>query len=456
MSDFEKESNALRGLYQSKKSEITSGKSKDVLNDKNFSELAAKTLEFGSKSKAQVKARASEYYDQIKRVAIRKPLRKPKRYSTVWTRNVQDQVQMDLWDIGEHKITLEDGRSFNEFGPNTRYALLVVEVKSRKVWGRLLPDKAHGTVVDALRSIFTDMERTSPFGPPRSVNADGDFASGVIRRFFGTYGIEGDEIQISHPKQRMKNVLVERFIRTLRTKLRKVDEANLANNFRETFQRIIDEYNDARHSNTNEEPNDVFSGKEDSSQGMPPLKKGSRLGSKFTRKGIRKGKSTVQQVIHPLEKSGVGKTGWQIGDFVRIFNRPTQDDKFNPKEDAPKFDSRIFMVVDRYKRFPAKFEGYSSKQTYTVAPLIMTGEDRGTVGAPLRVGQKVLPLRGWEMKKVTQDSEELRRWINYRDNPDARPVRRPAAQARAALREFGRRGGLRDRANIRAAERLDL
>lgn len=443
MSDFEKESNSLRSLYRSNRDNAAAGKGKTVLNEKDFSELAASNLEFGSKSKAQVKERAAEYYNQITRVAIRKPLRKPKKYSTVWTREVQDQVQMDLWDIGDHKLTVEgkDGtsRTFNQYGNNVNYALLVVEVKSRKVWGRLLPDKAHGTVVDALRSIFEEMKRTSPFGPPKSVNADGDFASGIIRRFFNGYGIEGDEIQISHPKQRMKNVLVERFIRTLRTKLRKVGEENLAGNFPRTFQRIINEYNDSRHSNTNEEPNDVFSGREDSAQGMPPLKKGSRVGAKFTRKGIRKGKSTVQQVINPLSRNGVGKTGWQIGEFVRIFNRPTQDDKFNPKEDAPKFDSRIFMIVDRYKRFPAKFEDYSSKQTYVVAPLLMTGEERGTVGEPLRIGRKVLPLRGWEMKKVTQDSEELRRWIDYRDNPQARPVRRPAENARRALRVLGLR-----------------
>lgn len=454
MSNFDKESDALRALYQNRQKAAKSGKNKTVLTDETFADAAAEQLQFGNKSQAQVRARAREYYDQTQRVATRKPLRKPKRYSTVWTRNVQDQVQMDLWDIGDHKITTKDG-TFNEFGPNTKFALLVIEVKSRKVWGRLLASKGHNEVVDALREIFNEMKRTSPFGPPKSVLADGDFASGVIRRFFNTYGIEGEEIQISHPKQRMKNVLVERFIRTLRMKLRKIDEASLAQNFRGTFQRIIREYNDTRHSNTNVDPDDVFSGEKDSMQGMPPIKTGSRLGAKFSRKGIRKGKSTVQQVIHPLGTNGVGKTGWQNGDFVRVMGRPDQNNKFNPKEDAPKWDSRIFMVVDKAKKYPIKYPDYASKQTYIIAPLIMTGDDKGQLGDVLREGRKPLPVRGWEMKRVTRDSEELRRWLSYRDNPQARPARRPAQQARAAARE-ARGYALRDRNNIRAAARLNL
>lgn len=434
--NFQQQSDELRNLYITERNAINQanqGGYKEgvkLLNKKNFVEKAKRSLKFGTAS--QTAKRAEEFFAQRTRSAITAPLRRKRKYSTVWTRRVQDQVQMDLWDIGEHKITLDNGRVVNEYGTGINYGLFVAEVKSRKVWGKLLRTKTSEEISQALRGIFQDMQVHGRFGPPKSVLGDNDFNSNIIRTFFAGYGIDGDEVHISNPKQRMKNVIVERFIRTFRNKLAGLDIDNFGDNFPHTFRRIIEEYNRDEHSTTNSVPNEVFTGEEQSMQGMPALKRGTQRGGRFSRKGFRKRKSSMtQQILNPLNEDGVGKTGWTIGEYVRVWQRPEQLDKFKPKENDPKWEGDIYQIIQRYK----------SKQTFLVRKLILHGADRGLLGdwyrGNNRIGNATLPvpLRGWEMKKVTIDNEELRQWLEFkrqRDNNefvhDPRPVRRPANQ----------------------------
>ena len=56
MSNFDKESDALRALYQNRQKAAKSGKNKTVLTDETFADAAAEQLQFGNKSQAQVRA----------------------------------------------------------------------------------------------------------------------------------------------------------------------------------------------------------------------------------------------------------------------------------------------------------------------------------------------------------------------------------------------------------------
>ena len=172
MSKFDTESDALRALDII--SESATGKA-----------LRKKPLLDKAQARNISKARAEEYYEQRTAVQQRKTVTKPKKFSTVWARNVQDQVQMDLWDIGNNKVRSQERNYGAMNGKRVRFALLVVEVKSRKVFGRLLTGKdAENDIVPALRSIFNEMKREGRHGDPKSINGDGDFAARDIEAFF--------------------------------------------------------------------------------------------------------------------------------------------------------------------------------------------------------------------------------------------------------------------------------
>ena len=416
--DFNKESDDLYALETQQRQGGPGGKKQPPLGREAFAKEALAKLQLSKK-------RALEYYDADTSIDIRKKPKKPEKYSTVWARQVQDQVQMDLWDIGKTRLA-KGGRGY---GPGIKFALLVIEVKSRKVWGELLKGKNdERDIIPALRRIFQAMYSEGRDGYPRSVNGDGDFNADDIRRFFRQYGITRDEIRISHPGQRNKNVLIERFIRTLRMKMAKLREPFFGNAFPETFQRIIREYNNTVHAATAEEPKDVFNRSEESRQGMPGMGKSTRPRKALRR--TRRGRSTVQQVIHPLPPNGVRREGWPIGSFVRVQLGPSQDAKFSgQKTDDPNFEDAIFEVSEQAL----------SKQSYYVRQLVMTGPQRGTVGNWLRRRGKNkvqhrtrVPVRGWEMKRVTRDNPDLRNWLELKAQrergeigqaPPARPVR---------------------------------
>lgn len=371
------------------------------------------------------KTRAADFVNNQHNIAIKKSTLKPRKYSTIWTREIQDQVQMDLWDIGRGKslqkvLKLDDETYENKYG-NYKYGLFVMEVKSRKVWGKLLREKDAEDIQPALTEIFQDMYEHGRFGFPKSVLADGDFAHGVYQDFFANYGIEGNELQISHTEQRNKNVLIERFIRTFREKLKayySADATHFGEAFETTFQKIIRDYNNNLQQTINEKPQDVFVGDKDSLQGVPPLKSTPRTRQaefgRFLRKGIRKSKGNVKQIINPL-KNGVGKEGYQPGDYVRIWKAPPKHRYLMGKSDDPHYEDKIYRVNKRNKRFPGKFglqPNYESRQTFNVQAL----NNDGTLDEV-----NTRPLRGWEMQKVSMDSIELRNWLQNHQMPRPQP-----------------------------------
>lgn len=256
---------------------------------------------------------------------VSRPARRPKQHSTVWAHRTNARIQMDIVTLVKPPEALKKGDKNNprkvqeytsrlkatEFG-GYPYALLVIDVKSRKVWGRLLKSRTGSNLTSNIQSIFNSMKK-SLYGLPRSINADQEFAK--LKELKRLAERENDiRIFGSERGESNKNSLIERFIRSFRELLRlRRNDPNLrarsmGENFPNTFKQIIKDHNESRHTATGEEPDRIQEGKVESKQGEPPhiqTAAGEPLPS--LKRGVIKSTPKIKTVTYALN----------VGDYVR-------------------------------------------------------------------------------------------------------------------------------------------
>lgn len=343
-------------------------------------------------------ARAREYAEQQTRNQIAKEAKRPKEYSRIWAPRVMNQVQVDILYLLRPPKDIERKKGFTTdvaaFYGGNKYALILVDVKSRMIFGRLLRGRnLDDEIVPALQSIVAQIRRESPFGPPMRINADQEFNKEAVRQYLYTIGIEDHEMYFSNPRQSNKNVIVERANRTIRNKLQRKNRNAYFENFPRTFESIIDSLNESmNYAATGETPENVYLGKRDSRQGEPKANVGERAGARFRRRfGRQGGRVPVFQV----------RSNWQVGQFVRPRKRVydnTQTRFYASKNNVrDKFEDKIYQIAEKVG------------QVYYLRPLLPGGR--------LGVDPYNIPYRGYELLGVTPLNEDLAEWLRERDNP---------------------------------------
>ena len=164
-----------------------------------------------------------------------------KRYPTrkYYVNAIDDQWQMDLADMNQLQ---SQNRGY-------RYILTVIDVLSRYGFARPLKTKTGNEVATAMEDIFRKSGRV-----PRRVQTDQgkEFYNPAVKRLLERYNVE-----LFSVKSPFKSAMVERWNRTIKSKLWKLFTSRNNNKWLEALPEIVEAYNHSKHRMIKMKPADV-------------------------------------------------------------------------------------------------------------------------------------------------------------------------------------------------------
>lgn len=169
---------------------------------------------------------------------LHKPARKKYPTRKYIVHDVDEQWQADLADV-----TLLASENNGH-----RFILTVIDIFSRYAWARPLKSKRGSDVAAAFKDIFKEGRI------PKRIQTDQgkEFENREVRNLFREHDIE-----LFSVKSAYKAALVERFNRTLKTKLWKYFTANLNQNWLRVLKDVVHTYNSSIHRMTGKKPKNV-------------------------------------------------------------------------------------------------------------------------------------------------------------------------------------------------------
>ena len=170
---------------------------------------------------------------------LHRPARKRYRDRKYYVNNIDEQWQMDLADMSR----------IHRKNDNYRYILTCIDILSRYAWARPLKTKQGPEVAKAIEDIFQSSQRQ----PKRLQTDQGtEFYNASVKRLLERYDIE--LFSVKSPK---KCALVERWNRTLKSKIWKYFTSKNTYKWLEVLPKIVHAYNHHKHRIIKMRPVDV-------------------------------------------------------------------------------------------------------------------------------------------------------------------------------------------------------
>jgi hypothetical protein len=197
------------------------------------------------RAKAQDKSitiqQVKEFLDNQAVAQITKQVKKNKKYETIVSPSVKNNYQMD--------IMYAPNPSINK---NCKYMLTCIDVHSRFVFVKTLPNKTGDLVFHAFKVMMEE------YGNPANLNID--MGSEFVYKPFVDY-CEKHNIKLwySNPEQDNKNAIIERFHRTLRNLILRYNVAT-GKPYIGVLSQLIKNYNTTYHKTVDGIPNDIWTG----------------------------------------------------------------------------------------------------------------------------------------------------------------------------------------------------
>ena len=140
----------------------------------------------------------------------------------------------DIW-----AADLVEMQKFSKWNKGIKYLLMVIDVFSKYGWIRGLKDKKTETVSEAFDDIF---ERGRQ---PKMLWTDkgSEFISNHFKNF-----LKKKDIKLYHTENEEKSSVVERWNRTMKNKMWKMFSANNNTVFADKIDKLVNDYNNTRHS----------------------------------------------------------------------------------------------------------------------------------------------------------------------------------------------------------------
>lgn len=156
-----------------------------------------------------------------------------------YVNNIDEQWQMDLADM----IQVE------RYNHGFRYILTCIDVLSRFAWARPIKKKTGREVADAIEDIFKSSGRT----PTRIQTDEGkEFYNSHVKNLLQRYNIE-----LFSVKSPVKAAMVERWNRTIKSKIWKYFTSKNHYRWLDVLPKIVDAYNHSKHRVIKARPVDV-------------------------------------------------------------------------------------------------------------------------------------------------------------------------------------------------------
>ena len=237
---------------------------------------------------------------------LHKPARRHYKRNRVIVGGVDELWQMDLADMQSH-ATENDGY---------RYLLVCIDVFSKYVWVIPLKTKTGPALVTAFKKILESGRK------PQKIQTDE--GTEFFNKHFKDL-MKAEEIQLYNTYNETKASVVERVIRTLKTRMWRYFTAKKTMRYIDVLQDLVDSYNKSKHRSIQKKPINV------------------------TQKNER-------EVWHTLygepEKKKPVKYKFEIGDQVRISKMKRTFEKGY----LPNFSKEIFTVSQQIPRDPPVYK----------------------------------------------------------------------------------------------------
>ena len=168
---------------------------------------------------------------------LHKPIRRKFIKRRVFVRNVDDIWAADLVEM----------QTFAKYNKGFRYILMIIDVFSRFGWALLLKSKTGMAVAEALKSLFR-------IDKPRMLWTDkgSEFRNRHVLKV-----LEKNNIKIYSTENEEKASIVERWNRTIKTKMWKYFSANNTKKYIDILDDLIKKYNNTYHRSIGRTPADA-------------------------------------------------------------------------------------------------------------------------------------------------------------------------------------------------------
>lgn len=236
---------------------------------------------------------------------LHKPIRHKFKTRRVIVSSVDDQWQADLVDMQKYKTQ----------NKNINYILTVIDIFSKYAWVTPIKKKTGNDIAEAFQNIFK--ERI-----PRKIHTDKglEFINKPTQELFKKHGIHWFATE-----NETKAQVVERFNRTLKSKMWKYFTQNKTKKWIDILPDLVKNYNRSDHRSIKMTP-----------------KQGS----------LAKNSKSVYGNLFPPTKSKLGKPKFQVGDRVRI-SRKYKDFR---KGYLPNFTEERFIIAEVLKTNPVTYK----------------------------------------------------------------------------------------------------
>ncbi len=184
-------------------------------------------------------------FDQLKKwsrqniaYSIHKPARKKIKRQRIYTNNIDYLWSCDLVDV----------KNLKEFNDGDTFLLTCIDTFSKYAWVRSLKTKHATEIINAFRSILDEGRK------PEKLRYDQgtEFINAKFQSFLKSKGIHSYKA-----KNDTKAAIVERFNRTLKSKMFKYFTAHNTLRYKDVLQILVDSYNKTYHRSIGRKPVDV-------------------------------------------------------------------------------------------------------------------------------------------------------------------------------------------------------
>jgi len=300
--------------------------------------------------------------------------RKTFPYRKYYVNTIDDQWQMDLADMNR----LQDKNK------NYRYILTCIDILSRYAWARPLKTKNGAEVAAAIEDIF----KTSKRLPQRLQTDQGtEFYNPSVKRLLSKHNIE-----LFSVKSPTKCALVERWNRTIKSKIWKYFTSTNSYKWLEVLPKLVEAYNNSRHRVIKMKPADV---NKENAQLVWERLYGNDERNRRTIRNVKEGdRVRISKVKGQFEKGYL--PNWSREEFfVKDIN-----DKFLPSMITLRDHNGEVIEGKFYEDEVQKITRPDDDDTYEVEKIVQQKKQRGEI---------------WYLVKWLGYGNEFNSWIRKRD-----------------------------------------
>ena len=236
---------------------------------------------------------------------LHKPTRKPKLYRRIYTKGINHIYQIDLVDMTK----------FEKENDGYRWLITIIDTFSKKAWAFKIKRKSAKSITEVMESFLKDHT-------PQKIEFDqgtefynSKFLDLLKRMKIIHYSVYSDQ----------KCAIVERFNRTLKTRMYRSFTARGSHRWVDVLQSLIDGYNDSKHSSIGFKPDEVN----------------------------KRNEHLVRRILYPkIKKKKVHtKAFFKVGDTVRLKTKKTTFQKGYEQT----FSYEIFEIHEIKDTYPVTY-----------------------------------------------------------------------------------------------------